>query len=156
MPPPRKELAKWASQQRASERSEQSFTNMMQAAHSTGSLNLSNRMMEAVPDLLMKYKEVVCPQENWWEIQELKKLDFSHNLLEGCLSEELFAQFSELEVWFFKVLEALFVSFEILFFNPFTIAATRMCGSAQGIIMCTNEYRHMLTLIACMHGPAPD
>ncbi len=71
---------------------------MMRSAHSTGSLNLSNRMLETVPDLLMRYKEVVDTQENWWEIQELKKLDFSHNLLQGCLSEELFAQFSELEV----------------------------------------------------------
>ena len=50
-----------------------------------------------IPAALMNWHSPIG-DDSWWSIQELSKLDLSHNEFKGCLSEPLFVTLSELTV----------------------------------------------------------
>jgi len=125
MPVGLKELAKWKKGQDAKEKSGGAMAEMIRAAHSSGSLNLSNRSgeiqprklaapdipppltstlehdrrnLKEIPEALLTYDEASLG-ENWWEVAGLKKLDLSHNSI-STLPPELFIPLTELQVGF--------------------------------------------------------
>lgn len=54
------------------------------------------RQLRQVPEALLNYDEA-SPQENWWEVAGLRKLDLSHNSI-TTLPDQLFSPLTELQV----------------------------------------------------------
>eukprot|EP00282_Hemiselmis_andersenii_P014364 CAMPEP_0114148654 /NCGR_PEP_ID=MMETSP0043_2-20121206/21749_1 /TAXON_ID=464988 /ORGANISM="Hemiselmis andersenii, Strain CCMP644" /LENGTH=352 /DNA_ID=CAMNT_0001243261 /DNA_START=146 /DNA_END=1204 /DNA_ORIENTATION=- len=96
MPVGKKELERWSNAQKARNRAGSAMSEMVRAAHASGTLNLSNRQLSEIPEELLRYNEADA-QENWWEVAELRKLDISHNTL-SSLPDALFQPLTELQV----------------------------------------------------------
>ncbi|EKX38875.1 hypothetical protein GUITHDRAFT_114981 [Guillardia theta CCMP2712] len=95
MPVGRRELERWAAAQEAKKKDSGGLTGVFRSAHSNGNLNLADRNLDSVPELLLSWSAPIG-DENWWEVSELKKLDLSLNALSN-LPDDLFASFSLLQ-----------------------------------------------------------
>jgi Leucine-rich repeat (LRR) protein len=96
MPVGRRELERWSQKQQQSNTvSSNATSRVIRDAHTSGTLNLSGKGLDAVPTEILKWYQPIG-DENWWDIVALRKLDLSHNAFTS-VPHELFLPLSELQ-----------------------------------------------------------